>query len=75
VFYANNGDGTFADISGVTGLDFPDDSRAFALADIDHDGRLEVILKNRKRAAASNLAQRNGCHWQFHRISFARDKE
>jgi tetratricopeptide (TPR) repeat protein/peroxiredoxin len=43
----NNRDGTFSDVSGVVGLDFPDDSRAFALADIDHDGRLEVILKNR----------------------------
>ena len=29
------------------GLDFLEDSRSFALADIDHDGRLEVILKNR----------------------------
>jgi len=47
VFYANNRDGTFSDISGVVGLDFPDDSRSFVLADIDHDGRLEVILKNR----------------------------
>jgi tetratricopeptide (TPR) repeat protein len=47
VFYLNNGDGTFSDVSGVVGLDFPDDSRAFALADLDHDGRLEVVLKNR----------------------------
>jgi len=47
VFYANNRDGTFSDISGVVGLDFLDDSRAFALADLDHDGRLEVVLKNR----------------------------
>ncbi len=47
VFYANNHDGTFSDIAGAIGLDFPDDSRSFALADIDHDGRLEVILKNR----------------------------
>ena len=47
VFCANNRDGTFSDVSGVTGLDFPDDSRAFALADLDHDGRLEIILKNR----------------------------
>ncbi len=47
VFYANNRDGTFSEVSGVTGLDFPDDSRAFALADLDHDGRLEIILKNR----------------------------
>lgn len=46
-FYANNRDGTFSDISGVVGLDFLEDGRAFALADFDHDGRLEVFLKNR----------------------------
>jgi tetratricopeptide (TPR) repeat protein len=47
VFYVNNHDGTFSDVSGVAGLDFPDDSRSFVLADLDHDGRLEVVLKNR----------------------------
>jgi Flp pilus assembly protein TadD/peroxiredoxin len=47
VVYANNHDGTFSEVSGVVGLDLADDSRAFALADIDHDGRLEVIVKNR----------------------------
>ncbi len=47
VFYANNGDGTFSDVSGVMGLDLLDDSRSFALADLDHDGRLEMVLKNR----------------------------
>ena len=47
VFYANNGDGTFSDISGVVGLDFLEDGRAFALADFDHDGRQELFLKNR----------------------------
>jgi Flp pilus assembly protein TadD/peroxiredoxin len=47
IFYANNRDGTFSDISGALGLDFPEDSRSFALADIDRDGRLEIILKNR----------------------------
>jgi tetratricopeptide (TPR) repeat protein len=47
VMFANNGDGTFSEISGPSGLDFFEDSRTFALADIDHDGRLEVILKNR----------------------------
>ncbi len=47
VFYINNHDGTFSDVSGISGLDFPDDSRSFALADLDHDGRLEVVLKNR----------------------------
>ena len=47
VFYSNNGDGTFSDVSGVVGLDFIEDGRSFALADFDHDGRHEVILKNR----------------------------
>lgn len=47
ILYLNNQDGTFSDVSGVAGLDFPDDSRSFALADLDHDGRLEMVLKNR----------------------------
>lgn len=47
VMFANNHDGTFTEVSGAVGLDFMEDSRSFALADIDHDGRLEIILKNR----------------------------
>jgi Flp pilus assembly protein TadD len=47
VFYVNNRDGTFSDVSGAVGLDFLEDGRSFALADFDHDGRQEVFLKNR----------------------------
>ena len=47
VFYANNRDGTFSDVSGAVGMDFVEDGRAFALADFDQDGRQEVFLKNR----------------------------
>jgi tetratricopeptide (TPR) repeat protein/peroxiredoxin len=47
VFYRNNQDGSFSEVSGVVELDFLDDSRTFALADLDQDGRLEIILKNR----------------------------
>ncbi len=47
VFYANNRDGTFSDVSGALELDFIEDARAFALADFDQDGRLEICLKNR----------------------------
>src|ERR1700728_1969776 len=50
VFYANNRDGTFSDVSGTVGLDFLEDGRAFALADFDQDGRQEVFLKNRTGA-------------------------
>lgn len=47
VFYANNRDGTFSDVSGALGIDFIEDGRSFALADFDHDGRQELFLKNR----------------------------
>ncbi len=47
VFYANNGDGTFSDVSAAVGLDFVEDGRSVALADFDHDGRLELFVKNR----------------------------
>jgi len=47
VFYVNHRDGTFSDVSGALGLDFIEDGRSFALADLDHDGRLEICLKNR----------------------------
>jgi len=47
VLYLNNGDGTFSDVSGAAGVDFLEDSRTFALADFDHDGRVEMVLKNR----------------------------
>ena len=47
VAYLNCRNGTFADVSGIAGLDFPEDSRTFALGDFDGDGRLEVVLKNR----------------------------
>ncbi len=47
VFYANNGDGTFSDVSGAVDLDFIEDCRSFTLADFDHDGRVEVVLKTR----------------------------
>jgi tetratricopeptide (TPR) repeat protein len=37
----------FYDFSGVSGLDFADDSRAFAATDLDGDGALDLVLKNR----------------------------
>jgi Flp pilus assembly protein TadD len=47
MFYANNRDGSFSDVSGAVDLDFLEDGRAFALSDFDHDGRQEVFVKNR----------------------------
>jgi Flp pilus assembly protein TadD/peroxiredoxin len=47
VLFVNHQDGTFSEISAPAGLDFREDSRAFALADLDHDGRQEILLRNR----------------------------
>jgi tetratricopeptide (TPR) repeat protein len=37
----------FANVSSVTGLDFPDDGRALGVTDWDQDGDLDVWLRNR----------------------------
>ncbi len=68
VLYLNNHDGTFSDVSGIAGLDFPDDSRSFALADLDHDGRIEIILKNRNAPQLRIL--RNSMKNLGHSIAF-----
>ena len=45
--FLNLGDGSFADISAHSGLDFAEDGRAFAVADWDADGDLDLWLVNR----------------------------
>ena len=37
----------FANVSAVTGLDLPDDGRAVAVVDWDHDGDLDLWISNR----------------------------
>ncbi|WP_334266726.1 FG-GAP-like repeat-containing protein [Edaphobacter sp. HDX4] len=68
VMFANNHDGTFTEVSGAVGLDFIEDSRSFALADIDHDGRLEIILKNRNAPQLRII--RNALNDIGHSVSF-----
>jgi tetratricopeptide (TPR) repeat protein len=46
VFYKRCGNRYF-DISGISGFDFADDTRAFSITDFDGDGRPDLILKNR----------------------------
>ena len=55
VFYLNNRDGTFSDVSGIVGLDCIEDSRTFVLSDFDHDGRQEMVLKNRNSPTVAVL--------------------
>ncbi len=47
VCYRNNGDGSFTDVSFVSGLDLDADGRAFLTVDLDNDGDLDLILRNR----------------------------
>ncbi|NNM29910.1 MAG: hypothetical protein HKO57_10325, partial [Akkermansiaceae bacterium] len=42
---------TFADVSHLSGLDFPDDGRGIALTDWDRDGDLDLWLSNRTSPA------------------------
>ncbi len=47
VAFLNLRDGRFADVSAVSGFDYPDDARATALVDWDQDGDCDVFLTNR----------------------------
>ena len=46
VLHVRRGDRYF-DFSGVSGLDYADDSRAYAITDFDGDGRPDILLKSR----------------------------
>lgn len=46
VFYVRR-DGRYEDASGVSGLDFAEDTRTFAVTDFDGDGVPDLVLKNR----------------------------
>ncbi|MGZ0173212.1 MAG: ASPIC/UnbV domain-containing protein [Planctomycetales bacterium] len=45
--FLNTGLTRFANVSGISGLDFPDDSRCVAPVDWDHDGDLDMWLSAR----------------------------
>ena len=45
--YLNTGGPRFADVSAVTGLDFPEDGRGMVVTDWDFDGRADLWISNR----------------------------
>jgi len=67
VLHVRRGDRYF-DFSGVSGLDFADDTRAFAICDFDNDGRPDLILKSRLGPQLRVL--QNNCAASNHSIAF-----
>ena len=67
VMHAKRGD-RYYDFSGVSGLDFADDSRSFAITDFDGDGRPDLILKSRLGPQVRIL--QNDCAAANHSIAF-----
>ena len=45
--YSNRGDFLFEDVTLATGIGFADDGRALVVADLDRDGRLDLVFRNR----------------------------
>ena len=46
IFYENNGDGTFSDVSGITGMDLNFSSMGLAAGDYDNNGFLDIYVTN-----------------------------
>ena len=51
VLFWNRGDERFAEVAYAAGVNRIEDGRALAIADLDRDGRLDLVLNNFDRAA------------------------
>ncbi len=62
--YLSRGDGTYLEISGVSGLDSIGDGRGCSFADLDNDGDLDVVVvpvqNEGRRLYRNNVGQENG---------------
>ncbi|MFQ5724546.1 MAG: tetratricopeptide repeat protein, partial [Terriglobia bacterium] len=67
-FYLNLGNGEFQELSGVTGLNFREDGRAYAVVDFDQDGDLDLVVKFRNAPQLRLL--RNDTPTPNHSIAF-----
>ena len=70
--YLSRGDGSYLEVSGVSGLDSIGDGRGCAFADLDNDGDLDVVVvpvQNEGRLLyRNNVGRENG----FVRVSLVR---
>ena len=49
--FRNNGDGTFTEVAHVNGTDLINDGRGLSIFDYDHDGQLDLLLRNYRQPA------------------------
>jgi len=63
VLFRNNGDETFSEVGWVNGADRVEDGRGLAVFDTDHDGRLDIVLRNFHQPAGLLWNRRGSGHW------------
>lgn len=68
MFFARRA-GRYYNFSGVSGLDFGEDSRAFAFTDLDGDGHLDIVLKS--RCGPQVRVFQNDCGTGRHRLALS----
>ncbi|RMD99727.1 MAG: T9SS C-terminal target domain-containing protein [Calditrichaeota bacterium] len=61
--YYNNGDGTFSDMSQQSGVDSESEARGLCVADVNDDGRLDLIVANWREVAHLYLNMTRGGHY------------
>ena len=69
--FLNRGNGSFADVSALSGIGLPDDGRGIALTDWDQDGDVDVWISNRSSPRLrffQNKIPAKGANWVSFRL-------
>ncbi len=63
VLFHNDGNETFSEVGWVNAADRIEDGRGLAVLDSDHDGRLDIVLRNFHQSAGLLQNMRGSGHW------------